>query len=340
MGCLKRLASHSPRPLQRLNWGCGSHIAEGWINSDQKDMAGIDLVADIRKGLPLGSESIDYAVSIHALPEFAYPELDAVLKELRRVLRRGGVLRLALPDLRRGIDAYLRGDQDYFQVDPKEVSSLGGRFIVHMLWYGYTRTLFTSDFAAELLERAGFVEVRLCEFGETASGIPEITSLDNRPSESLFIEARRGELEVKDALNPYNRRVPDEPDLQILEITHAAHDDQLRGHFRVERVDSKLELAGWAVGLESPAIQVEVLSGGDVVAKAPPVLERHDIAEIFPDVDEAGTAGFQVVIEPRGGGTSHLKIQVELKDGEKVPLGEVQVATSPRGFKRLLRRRG
>ena len=114
----------------------------------------------------------------------------------------------------------------------------------------------------------------------------------------------------------------------------------MRGHFRVERVDSKLELAGWAVGLESPAIQVEVLSGGDVVAKAPPVLERHDIAEIFPDVDEAGTAGFQVVIEPRGGGTSHLKIQVELKDGEKVPLGEVQVATSPRGLKRLLRRRG
>jgi hypothetical protein len=209
-----------------------------------------------------------------------------------------------------------------------------------MLWYGYSRTLFTSDFATELLERAGFVEVRVCEFGETASGIAEITSLDNRPSESLFIEARRAAIEAEDAPEPYNQRVPDAPDLEILEMTHAADDDRLRGHFRVERVDSKLELAGWAVGLESPAIQVEVLSGGEVVAKAPPVLERKDIAELFPNVDEAGTAGFQVVIEPSGGGTSHLTIQVELKDGEKVPLGEVKVATSRRGLKGLLRRRG
>ncbi len=85
-------------------------------------------------------------------------------------------------------------------------------------------------------------------------------------------------------------------------MTHATDDDRLRGHFRVEQTDSKLELVGWAVGLDSPVVQVEVLSDGDVVAKTPPVVERHDIGEIFPDIDEAGTAGFQVAIEPSGGG--------------------------------------
>jgi hypothetical protein len=123
-------------------------------------------------------------------------------------------------------------------------------------------------------------------------------------------------------------------------MTHATADDRVRGHFRVEQVDAKLELVGWTVGLESPVVQVEVLSGGDGVAKTPPVLERNDIAEIFPDVGEAATAGFQLLIEPSGGGTSHLKIQVELKDGDTIPLGEVQVATSRRGLKGLLRRRG
>jgi hypothetical protein len=192
----------------------------------------------------------------------------------------------------------------------------------------------------ELLERAGFVEIQPCGYGVTTSGIQEITSLDNRPGESLFIEARRGGSESKVAPNPYNQRVPDEPDLQILEMTHATDDDRLRGHFRVEQADSKLEVAGWAVGLDSPVVQVEVVSGDEVVATTPPVVERQDIAEAFPDVDGAGTSGFTLVIEPSGGGTSHLKIQVELDDGEKAPLGELQVATSRRGLKGLLRRRG
>ena len=42
--------------VKRLNWGCGAHVAPGWINSDVKDEPGVDLVADIRQGLPLESE--------------------------------------------------------------------------------------------------------------------------------------------------------------------------------------------------------------------------------------------------------------------------------------------
>jgi predicted SAM-dependent methyltransferase len=177
--------------VRRLNWGCGAHVAPGWINSDIKDEAGVDLVADIRQGLPLETGSVDYAVSIHALPEFAYPELVQVLEELRRVLRPGGTLRLGLPDLRRGIDAYLAGDEDYFKVKPEEVSSLGGRFITQMLWYGYSRSLFTVDFTLELLGKAGFAEARECAFGITASDFPAIVELDNREDESLFVEGRK-----------------------------------------------------------------------------------------------------------------------------------------------------
>jgi SAM-dependent methyltransferase len=176
--------------VKRLNWGCGAHVASGWINSDIKAEAGVDLVADIREGLPLDGGSVDYAVSIHALPELSYPDLVPVLEELRRVLKPGATLRLALPDLRRGIDAYLAGNENYFKVGADEVSSLGGRFIVQMLWYGYSRSLFTTDFALELLARAGFVDVVDCSFGVTASGISEIVELDNREDESLFVEGR------------------------------------------------------------------------------------------------------------------------------------------------------
>jgi predicted SAM-dependent methyltransferase len=336
VGSSRNLARPSAerRPPARLNWGCGSHVAGGWVNSDVKDEAGVDLVADIRKGLPLAGESFDYAVSIHALPEFAYPELQPVLEELRRVLKPGGVLRLALPDLDRGIDAYLRGDDAHFHVDPHEVESRGGRFIVHMLWYGYSRTLFTVDFATELLARAGFTDIRACPFGVTCSEFEEIVSLDNRPDESFFIEARRGrgpdlergrerpDLEHRQ----YNRRTKGEPSMHNPDITHSTPSDQLRGHFRVEQDGEKLALVGWALGCESPVVGVEVIDNGNVLASAAPVIERPDIARAFPDAAGADTCGFQIDVEPSG--AARLELRAQLEDGTHAPLGELAVQTS------------
>lgn len=178
----------SKSSLKRLNWGCGSWTPEGWINSDIKEGPGIDLVCSIHDGLPLETDSLDYAVSIHALPEMTFDSIIPALQELRRVLKPGAILRLALPDLNRGIAAYQRGDRDYFLIPDEDARSLGGKFITQMLWYGYSKILFTPDFVEEMLYKAGFTRVMHCEFGKTASAWPEITELDNRENESLFIE--------------------------------------------------------------------------------------------------------------------------------------------------------
>src|ERR687897_415556 len=82
--------------VRRLNWGCGSNARRGWINSDLTAGPGVDLVADIREGLPIESGTIDYVVGVHALQELAYTELAPALAELLRVLRPGGALRLAV----------------------------------------------------------------------------------------------------------------------------------------------------------------------------------------------------------------------------------------------------
>lgn len=175
--------------LRRLNWGCGTNPEPGWINSDRKEAPGIDLSCDIRDGLPLADGSIDYAVSIHALPEIPYPDLVPVLAELRRVLQPGGVLRLGLPDLDRGIDAYRRGDRDYFVIPDRDARSLGAKLVTQIVWYGYSRTPFTVEFAQELLGDAGFERVSSCAFRSTSSPFPEIVSLDDRERESFFLEA-------------------------------------------------------------------------------------------------------------------------------------------------------
>jgi predicted SAM-dependent methyltransferase len=172
-----------------MNWGCGEHPEPGWINSDVKIGVGIDISCDIREGLPLEDASLDYIVSIHALPELPLGDQVRALRELRRLLKSGGVLRLALPDLDKGIKAYIENDRDYFLIPDEHAVTIGGKLVTQLLWYGWSRTLFTHDFTAELLKEAGFNEVFACSFRETKSRFPEIVELDSRERESFFVEA-------------------------------------------------------------------------------------------------------------------------------------------------------
>src|SRR3954471_3203626 len=95
--------------IRRLNWGCGDHTRPGWINADRNPAPYVDLCCDILAGgLPLPDGSMDYVVSIHALPEVPYDQLVPVLAELRRVIAPGGVLRLSLPNLLKSVRAYRR----------------------------------------------------------------------------------------------------------------------------------------------------------------------------------------------------------------------------------------
>ncbi len=176
--------------VRRLQWGCGPKPAPGWINSDFRPGPGVDLCMDIREGLPLPDAWVDYAVAIHALQDLPWPDIPVALAELKRVIKPAGVLRLGLPDLERAIQAYLRGDAAYFHVPDEHAHCIGAKLVTQIIWYGSVRTPFTFDFVRELLWAAGFRDVQRCEFGRTASHHAEIASLDNRPRESLFVEAR------------------------------------------------------------------------------------------------------------------------------------------------------
>jgi SAM-dependent methyltransferase len=336
MSASTAIARYAPETtIVRLNWGCGSHVASGWINSDIKEEAGVDLVADVRRGLPLAQDSIDYAVSVHALPELPFPELVPALEELRRVLKPGGVLRLVLPDFDRAIAAYRNGEETFFKVGPEQARSAGGRFVVHSLWFGYTRSLFTVDFIEELLVKAGFERLRRCEHGRTASPFGRIVELDNRPAESLCIEASKPYLSRQRL--PYNAPVAG----QGLEIVAVSPDpgEGVRGHFRVRKgEEQKVAIVGWALGRSTPAKEIEVLADGSLVGRTTVALARPDVAERFPDVAEAAHAGFELELMAKGRGESHLDVFAVLQDDRREPLGRIVVRTERRGLRGALRR--
>jgi predicted SAM-dependent methyltransferase len=178
-----------PVRVIKLNWGCGPCIAPGWINFDVRHLPGVDLRGDIRKGLPLADVSVDCVAAIHALQDLPWADTLCALREVRRVLKSGGVLRLAVPDLDKAIRAYIKDDARYFHVPDEHARSIGAKLITQIIWYGSVRTPMTFDFLREQLLCAAYSEVRRCDFGVTLSHFADLASLDNRRRESLFVEA-------------------------------------------------------------------------------------------------------------------------------------------------------
>ena len=175
----------------RLHLGCGPKAAPGWLNADAHPHPGVDLVGDIRDGLPLPDACMDCAVAIHVLQDLPWHDIPPALAELRRVLKPGAPLRLGLPDLDRAIDAYRRGDAAYFHVPDEDARSVGAKLVTQIIWYGSVRTPFTFELAHELLQNAGFGRIARCGFGQTRTPWPDIVTFDNRERESFFIEASR-----------------------------------------------------------------------------------------------------------------------------------------------------
>lgn len=131
------------------------------------------------------------AVAMHALQDLPWGDIPHALAELHRVLAPGATLRIGVPDLDRAIDAYRRADGAYFHVPDEDARDCGAKFVTQIIWYGSVRTPFTFGYAREVLHAAGFRDVRRCGFGRTATGDGSIVALDNRPRETLFVEALR-----------------------------------------------------------------------------------------------------------------------------------------------------
>jgi len=178
-------------PVMRLQIGCGKFPRPGWINTDNKVRPGVDCVADLRADLPFADGTFDYAAAIHVLPHIPLAGLAPALARVLRVIKPGGVFRVALPDLEKAMDAYRRRDAAYFAIPDAQWKSLGAKLVAQIVWHNDIRTPFTYDLAAEALANAGFAAVARCKFRETRSRFPEIVELDNRESESFFVEATK-----------------------------------------------------------------------------------------------------------------------------------------------------
>lgn len=199
----------------KVNLGSGLSVAPGWINLDgslNAFVAGwppaflrvLYRASDCRQwyseteylrllgghtfvhhrlehGLPFDDASVDCLYSSHVLEHCFWEDAKTLLVDAHRVLKPGGWIRLAVPDLEHALDLYRAGRKEqalaYF-FSP----SRAGVFDRHQYMYDF-------ELLRGLLLAAGFGEVARRAFREGV--VSDLETLDNRPEETLFVEARK-----------------------------------------------------------------------------------------------------------------------------------------------------
>lgn len=141
---------------------------------------------DVTKRLRFESNSVDYIYSSN-MGEHLYPR-DAVhfFTECKRILKKGGVLRLLLPDIETMARNYLEeiGKAD----SAKKFSYLVFANDCRKGWVNAHKWAYDKYSLRDILESIGFSEVSEVEMGK--GDFPDIAKLDHCEN-SLYFEARK-----------------------------------------------------------------------------------------------------------------------------------------------------
>jgi SAM-dependent methyltransferase len=214
------------RMLPKINVGCGMTPTPGWINYDNSPAIGLSRLGsavtilerlgvlddnqvayirfcaehEIKFGdgtrLPLSPDSVSAVYTSHMLEHLDREQASVFLMEAYRVLAPGGILRVAVPDLRRKIDDYLEtGDANQLMEDMRVCSpaprGLVGRIKAlvvgprHHLWMYDTRSL------VELLVAHKFSDVNALRPGQTNIENAGALNLREREYASIYVEGRK-----------------------------------------------------------------------------------------------------------------------------------------------------
>ena len=167
--------------MRRANLGCGIIRPDSWDNYDIDEW-------DVRDPFPMHLGVYDYAVANHLLGALDYDELPVALVNIRDVLKPGGVLRVIVSDITGGFHAYNRNDMDWFPYDHR-MDDIDVRFCTWLTWFGTHRSVFTVNYLESLLDEAGYSDTFIVSYKVSHSALAGICDLDDRETESMFVEA-------------------------------------------------------------------------------------------------------------------------------------------------------
>lgn len=153
--------------MRKLNLGCGGNILAGWENHDMD--------WDIEKRIPCDDNSIDFIFAEHVVEHTDSPTALRFFDECHRILKSGGVARIAVPSVSQ---ISLRADRAYLDWlgksgfgEPTMRSALRNIVLNH----GH-KSCWSHEILGALLQAAGFEDQTICHVGW--SPYPELCGVE------------------------------------------------------------------------------------------------------------------------------------------------------------------
>lgn len=195
--------------VRGLQLGAGRNLFGGWLSTDKAPRHPEVLPMDATGRFPLPDESFDYVYAEHMIEHVGWHRGQQTLAEAWRVLRPGGRIRLATPDLAVLVDLYAGragDDGDHYTrwVTRRYLPKGTPRHPVFVLnnamrnW-GHS-FLYDEEVLRMSLDRSGFTDVRRQPFGE--SDDPHLCGLEAHGEAVANDRAVRFETMVLEATRP------------------------------------------------------------------------------------------------------------------------------------------
>ena len=145
--------------MNKLHLGCGNKNIDGFINVDIRPLPQVDLVDNISELNNVKNDSIDLIYACHVLEHFGRYEYMSVLKRWYEVIKKGGTLRIAVPDFGEVVNYYNKN---------QDMSNLMG-FLYGGQTYEQNYHYYAWDFKSlqKDLESVGFSNVRRYNWRDT-----------------------------------------------------------------------------------------------------------------------------------------------------------------------------
>lgn len=174
-----------------LNCGCGSNIHPHFINLDYDWRPGIDLCWDATKGLPFPDGSLQGIYTEHMLEHIPLRHVPVLLNEFHRVLKKGGPIRVVVPDAELYLDLYQFAKQGKTVSFPYGEQDLGATPLMHVnrVFRGYEHQYaYDYETLRTLLDGAGFLKITKLSYNRGKDPNLLVDS-KSREIESLYVEA-------------------------------------------------------------------------------------------------------------------------------------------------------
>lgn len=187
------LSKHKTKVM--LNVGCGTDYKKEWINIDNNtdnNIEKLDLNWDMRKPLPFEADSVDFIFNEHFFEHLSVEEGQTAMKDLLRILKPGGVMRIAMPDLESVVDHYLNvplnKDPVIKQFNMDYIQTRAEWMNMSFRWWGH-EWLYDWEELERRLRQAGFTKMKRCKLRK--SKYPELSNLEVRDGSILIAEVQK-----------------------------------------------------------------------------------------------------------------------------------------------------